>query len=51
MIGFEPDDGDDQMTHGVQRRLEDLCTLRDKYGAGIQRTGVNYAAYCNQRFP
>jgi hypothetical protein len=31
------------MTRGVQRRLEDLCTLRNKYGAGIQRTGVNYA--------
>ena len=34
------------MTRGVQRRLEDLCTLRNKYGAGIQRMGVNYAAYC-----
>jgi hypothetical protein len=36
------------MTRGVQRRLEDLCTLRNKYGTGIQRTGVNYAAYCIQ---
>jgi hypothetical protein len=33
-------------TRGAQRRLEDLCTLRNKYGAGIQRMGVNDAAYC-----
>jgi hypothetical protein len=37
------------MTRGAQRRLEDLCTLRNKYGAGIQRTGVNYAAYCTSK--
>jgi hypothetical protein len=34
------------MTRGAQRRLEDLCTLRNKYEAGIQRTGVDDAAYC-----